>query len=81
MYRSFGPGSFRHQLRFLQQQFLQDSTLPFSNVLSGEIVSQAVTAVELSWNDSIYTPLVTLWVFLSQVMSADHSCRVCPSGK
>ena len=34
-----------------------------------------MTAVQLRWNDSIYTPLVTLWVFLGQVMSADHSCR------
>jgi hypothetical protein len=25
--------------------------------------------------DRIYSPLVTLWVFLSQVLSADHSCR------
>ena len=66
---------FRHQLRFLQQQFLQDPALPFSNVLSEKIVTQAMTAVKLRWNDSIYTPLVTLWVFLSQVMSADHSCR------
>ena len=28
-----------------------------------------------AWNDSIFTPLVTLWVFLGQVLSADHSCR------
>ena len=27
------------------------------------------------WKDRIFTPLVTLWVFLSQVLSADHSCR------
>ena len=25
------------------------------------------------WNDRIFTPLVTLWVFLGQVLSADHS--------
>jgi hypothetical protein len=25
--------------------------------------------------DRIYTPLMTLWVFLTQVLSADHSCR------
>ena len=75
MYR-FGPGRFRHQLRFLQQQFLQDSSLPFSDILSEEKVSQALTAVELCWNDRIYSPLVTLWVFLGQVMSADHSCQV-----
>ena len=27
------------------------------------------------WLDRIYSPLVTLWVFLGQVLSADHSCR------
>ena len=43
--------------------------------LSEEIVEQALTAVAVVWNDRIYTPLVTLWVFLSQVLSADHSCR------
>ena len=72
---SFRQGCFRHQLGFLREQFLQDSELPFSNVLSVEIVTQAMTAVDLQWNDRIYTPLVTLWMFLGQVMSSDHSCR------
>jgi pimeloyl-ACP methyl ester carboxylesterase len=27
------------------------------------------------WLDRIFSPLVTLWVFLGQVLSADHSCR------
>ena len=66
---------FRRQIRFLRRQFLQDGDLPFSNLLSGEVVEDALTAVDVVWNDRIYTPLVTLWVFLSQVMSADHSCR------
>ena len=71
----FRQRCFRHQLRFLREQFLQDSGLSFSNVLSAEIVTQAMTAVEVSWNDRIYTPLVTLWLFLSQAINADHSCR------
>lgn len=29
----------------------------------------------MCWLDRIYSPLVTLWVFLGQVLSADHSCR------
>ena len=29
----------------------------------------------MRWLDRVYTPLVTLWVFLGQVLSADHSCR------
>jgi hypothetical protein len=34
-----------------------------------------MTAFEGVWKDRIYTPLMTLWVFLTQVLSADHSCR------
>jgi hypothetical protein len=68
-------GRFRQQVRFLRRQFLQDSDLPFTNVLSESIVTQAVAAIGVVWLDRIYTPLVTLWVFLGQVLSADHSCR------
>jgi hypothetical protein len=60
---------------FLRRQFLQDGDLPFSNVLSEGIVAQALTAIDVFWMDRIYSPLVTLWVFLGQVLSADHSCR------
>ena len=65
----------RRQVRFLQRQFLQDGDLPFTDVLSTEIVSQALTTAEVLWKDRIYSPLVTLWVFLNQVLSVDHSCR------
>ncbi len=68
-------GRFQQQVRFLRRQFLQDGDLPFGNVLSEQIVVQALTAIEAFWMDRIYPPLVTLWVFLSQVLSADHSCR------
>ena len=66
----FRQRCFRHQLRFLQ-----DGLLPFGNVLTESTVQQAVTAVDLKWNDRIFTPLVTHWLFLGQVISADHSCR------
>ena len=68
-------GRFRQQVSFLRRQFLQDGELPFTDVLSEKVVSQALTAAGVVWNDSIYQPLVTLWVFLSQVLDADHSCR------
>ncbi len=68
-------GRFRQQVRFLQRQFLQDEDLPFTNVLSEAVIAQALQAIELVWKDRIYTPLVTLWVFLGQVLSQDHSCR------
>jgi len=73
--RDSNHGWFQQQVRFLRRQFLQDGDLPFTNVLSEAIVTQALTAVDVYWMDRVYPPLVTLWVFLAQVLSQDHSCR------
>jgi hypothetical protein len=72
--RSRHPGSFREQVNTLRRQFLQDGDLPFTDVLTQEGIEQALAAVT-GWLDRIFSPLVTLWVFLGQVLSADHSCR------
>jgi Transposase DDE domain len=68
-------GRIQRQVSFLRQQFLQEGNLPFRDVLSPDVVSQALTTIGECWNDRIFTPLVTLWVFLGQVLSADQSCR------
>lgn len=73
--RCFNQGSFRQQARFLRHQFLQDGELPLSNVLTDEVVARSLTVIKACWLDRVYSPLVTLWVFLGQVLSADHSCR------
>jgi hypothetical protein len=69
------PTHLRQQVRFLQRQFLQDGELPFTDVLSEGTITQALKALDVVWLDRIYSPLVTLWVFLGQVLSQDHSCR------
>ena len=69
------PVRVRQQVQFLRRQFAQDSRLPFSEVLTEDLVTKTLEALSIIWVDRIYSPLVTLWVFLSQVLSADHSCR------
>lgn len=64
----------RQHVQFLRRQFLQDGDLPFTNILTEEVIAQALTAVS-GWLDRVFSPLVTLWVFLGQVLGADHSCR------
>jgi len=73
--RHFSHRRFRQQFRFLSRQFLQDGDLPLSDILSEDIVSEVLEDSECSWVDRIYPPLVTLWLFLGQVLSADHGCR------
>src|SRR5688572_30463287 len=70
-----GQARFRQQVGFLRRQFLQGGGLPFADVLSADLVAEVLTAIGAAWYDRVYTPLVTLWVFLGQVLSPDPSCR------
>ena len=63
------------QVDTLRRQFLQDSGLPFADVLTADCLHEALGEVKAAWNDRIFTPLVTLWVFLGQALNADQSCR------
>src|SRR4051812_20228445 len=66
--------SFRVHANTLRRQFLQDGGLPFTDVLTDAVITDALATVG-TWLDRIFSPLVTLWVFLGQVLSPDHSCR------
>src|SRR4051812_5367235 len=49
--------------------------LPFHDWLEPDTVAQVVNDNPVTFRDRIFPPLVTLWTFLSQVKSPDHSCR------
>ncbi len=63
--------SFRDSLHRARQQ----QGLCFSALLSEEAINQAFGSARYLWQGWIYTPAVTVWVFLSQCLSPDHSCR------
>lgn len=63
------------QVSWLRRQFGQGSGLPFSEILSAELVERVLREVGGFFRERVFTPLTTLWVLLSQVTSADGSCR------
>ena len=73
--RSLNSGRFQQQIKFLRRQFLQDGQLPFAKVLTSASFAKIVELAELNWRERIFSPIVTLWVFLAQVLSPDNSCR------
>jgi hypothetical protein len=58
-----------------QQHFRQAPGLPFSRQLDAATVEQALRDEHVSFRQRLFSPFVTLWVFLSQILDADHSCR------
>lgn len=63
------------QIETLRTQFAQADGLPFADVLTAERVENALHEEQAAWREELYTPLLTLWAFLSQVVSPDGSCR------
>jgi hypothetical protein len=55
--------------------FRDAECLPYQDLLDGALVESALAEEELEFRIRIYTPVVTLWTFLTQVLDPDHSCR------
>lgn len=53
----------------------QCGSLYFASLLPEDRINQAFGKARWFWQAWIYLPTVTIWVFLSQCLSADHSCR------
>jgi hypothetical protein len=49
--------------------------LYFASLLAEDHIEEAFGGARRFWQGWIYTPAVTVWVFLSQCLSPDHSCR------
>ena len=64
-------GSFRAAVRAARRH----ESLYFAALLPEERILEAFGSARLLWQGWVYTPAVTVWVFLSQCMSMDHSCR------
>lgn len=47
----------------------------FGEIISSQEVNDECRYIGYEWRSRIFTPLVTLWAFLGQVLNADSSCR------
>lgn len=62
----------RDQIKLLQEA----PQLPFCDLLDADLVQDVLRSEKVTFRDRVYSPTVTLWTFLSQVLSTDHSCRL-----
>jgi hypothetical protein len=69
------PGRRARQVETLRAQFAQADGLPFADVLPAERVERALAEEGATGRAAVFSPLLTLWAFLGQVISADGSCR------
>jgi hypothetical protein len=59
----------------LRRQLIAQPGLPFAEHFPAERVHHLCRQLGHAFRDRIFTPAVTLWTFLSQLLDADPSCR------
>src|SRR5262245_49924821 len=64
----------RDKLVSTRDRLARGEGLPFLAILSRSSVAAACRALGHQWRERVYTPWITLSLFLSQVLSEDHSC-------
>ena len=59
----------------LKQQFSRSLGLPWRNILPESRLEALLEEEGITYRNRVYTPIVTLWAMLYQVLSPDKSLR------
>src|SRR5947207_12389190 len=62
-------------LKAVRARFARCTGLPFANVLTEANILEVLDDHGIQYRDRVFNPVTTIWGFLSQVLSDDHSCR------
>src|SRR5262245_5683706 len=62
-------------LEEVRARFARDQGLPFADALTQRSILDALDEHKVKYRDRLFNPATTIWGFLSQVLSDDHSCR------
>jgi Transposase DDE domain len=64
-----------NRAEILQQKFQDSLALPFATVLTESVIQSVLAQQGVEYREVLYTPMVTLWAWLSQVLDTDKSLK------
>lgn len=64
-----------NRAKILKRYLTQSVGLPFAEVLSASTIEAVLDEEQVRYRRVVFTPIVTIWAFLSQVLSTDKSLR------
>jgi hypothetical protein len=59
----------------VRDRFARNEGLPFADILTEASIRDVLDEHGVVFRDRVFSPVTTIWGFLTQVLSEDHSCR------
>lgn len=75
MHQHGSQGRRQGKVNRAHRTLIEDNGAGLCELLPREVVQRAVDAEGIHWRECLFSPVVTLWMFLAQVLAADGSCR------
>ena len=70
-----GIPSIGYRVQTIKQNFMHTLGLPFHKMLPAARMDAALQAEEVTYRHRVFSPAVTVWAFLSQVLDKDKTCK------
>ncbi len=61
--------------KILAEKYRNCFGLPFRTHLSEEDIQSVVRTSTISWRERVFSPSVTIWAMLSQILNSERACR------
>ncbi len=65
----------KSRVQILVDKFTSSVGLPFQNLLPESMLEEALVEEKIKYRNRLFSPIVTLWAFLSQVLDTDKTCH------
>ena len=65
----------RRRVQVLVDKDTSSIGLPFQKLLPESFIAEALDEEKIKYRHRIFSPIVTIWAFLSQILDPDKSCH------
>ena len=67
--------NFNKYVTILKEKLSNGIGFPLSDILTETIIQQALKDEQMKYRERLYTPTITLWTWICQVLNKDKSCK------
>ena len=60
-------------VEILRRKLLERTGKPFANILNEKVIEGAIVQAQLKYRNRLFTPIITIWAFIYQVLDPDKS--------
>ena len=60
-------------VEILRRKLSQRAGEPFAKILNEKVIEEAIVQAQFKYRNRLFTPIITIWAFLYQVLDPDKS--------